>query len=118
MANPSGQKGTKWETAVVNFLAACGLPARRIVKKGSRDEGDLVAEGVPGIAIEAKNCRGQSLAAWVDEAVTEAANAGVPVGVVWHHRRGKASPGDGYVTMSGEHFVKLLKELKWHRERS
>lgn len=117
MANPSGQKGTKWETAVVSFLKACGLLARRVVKRGSKDEGDLVVEDVPGIAIEAKNCRGASLAEWVDEAVREAENAGVPVGVVWHHRRGKASPGDGYVTMSGEHFVKLLKELQWARRQ-
>ena len=117
MSNPSKGKGTDWETALVRFLGECGLPARRKVLAGNKDKGDVEVEGVPGVVIEAKNCKRESLAAWVDEAVTEAENAGIPVGVVWHRRRlspkqQSTSPGDGYVTMTGEHFVKLLRELK------
>lgn len=112
MTNPPKKKGTAWETAVVNFLTACGLLARRRALTGSNDQGDIELPEIGGIVIEAKNCKGQTLAQWVDEAVKEAANAGAPVGVVWHHRRGTASPGGGYVTMSGEHFTRLLRELR------
>jgi hypothetical protein len=117
MSNPAKKKGTSWEVAVVAYLALRGLPARRKVQAGSKDEGDIEVPSVPGIVIEAKNCKGQTLAQWVDEAVAEANNSGVPVGVVWHRRRLSSrlqatNPGTGYVTMSGEHFARLLARLK------
>jgi hypothetical protein len=115
-------KGTAWETAVVNWLGARGLLARRIVRHGSKDEGDIELSDVPGVVIEAKNSKGLSLAEWVDEAVAEAANHAVPVGVVWHRRRKSpklqdTSPGNGYVTMSGDHFARQLEELRALRAR-
>lgn len=119
----SKSKGTAWETAIVRYLAGRGLPARRQPPAGRFDKADLVVEDVPGLVIEAKNRRTRkregeapseksALAEWVDEAVEEAKNAGVPLGVVWHHRYLKKSPGDGYVTMTGDHFVVLLMALK------
>jgi hypothetical protein len=117
MSNPAKKKGTSWEVSVVAYLALRGLPARRKVQAGSKDEGDIEVPSVPGVVIEAKNCKGQTLAQWVDEAVAEADNAKVPVGAVWHRRRlsprlQATDPGTGYVTMSGEHFVRLLTELR------
>lgn len=103
----SKAKGTKWETAIVGYLTGQGFPVERRALTGSQDKGDIA--GLP-LVIEAKNKARTELAAWVDEATTEAANAGVDVGVVWHHRRGKASPGDGFVTMSGATFIKLLQQ--------
>lgn len=125
---PQRNKGTAWETAVVRYLTGRGLPARRKAPSGRFDKADLEMDGLPGIVIEAKNRRvrqreGEApsektdLAQWVDEAVEEAKNAGVPVGVVWHHRNKRSSPGGGYVTMQGDHFVTLLLELKDLRER-
>jgi hypothetical protein len=58
--------------------------------------------------VEAKNCKTTTLAAWVDEAEIERLNDGADVAVVWHHRRGKSNPGDGFVTMSGATLVRLL----------
>jgi hypothetical protein len=101
----SKAKGTAWESAIVAYLNGAGFPVERRTQAGAHDKGDVA--GLP-LVIEAKNCRTTELAAWVDEAVAEARNAGVPVGVVWHHRRGKASPADGFVTMRGEDFVTLL----------
>lgn len=101
----SKQKGTAWESAIVAYLDGAGLPVERRALTGAQDKGDIA--GLP-VAIEAKNCKTAALAAWVDEAAKEAHNARVAVGVVWHHRRGKASPGDGFVTMRGEDFVTLL----------
>jgi len=103
----SKDKGTAWETAICRYLTAEGWPAvERRALNGSTDKGDFA--GLP-VVVEAKNCKTTALAGWVDEATVEAANAGVDVGVVWHHRRGKASPADGFVTMSGAAFVALLK---------
>jgi hypothetical protein len=115
--NAPKQKGTAWETAVVRYLDASGLPARRKALAGSQDEGDIEVPSVPGVVIEAKNCKGQSLAQWVDEVTAEAANAKAVVGAVWHHRRNYASPGKGYVTLSGEHFTGLLSELRELRRK-
>jgi hypothetical protein len=101
----SKAKGTAWESAIVAYLNGAGFPVERRTQAGAHDKGDVA--GLP-LVIEAKNCRATELAAWVDEAQAEARNAGVPVGVVWHHRRGKASPADGFVTMRGEDFLILL----------
>jgi hypothetical protein len=101
----SKAKGTAWESAIVAYLNGAGFPVERRTQAGAHDKGDVA--GLP-LVIEAKNCRAAELAAWVDEAQAEARNAGVPVGVVWHHRRGKASPADGFVTMRGEDFLILL----------
>jgi hypothetical protein len=117
MANPSKAKGTSWETAVVRYLGSRCLRSRRKALTGAFDEADIeVPELADLLVIEAKNCKGQSLAQWVDEAMAEAVNAGVPVGVVWHRRRLSArmqspDPGNGYVTMSGGHFTDLMLEV-------
>lgn len=105
----SKAKGTAWESAIVAYLRGAGFPlAERRALAGAFDQGDVA--GVP-VVIEAKNCKVTELAAWVDEATSEAVNAGVDVGVVWHHRRGKGSPGEGFVTMSGAAFVRLMRTL-------
>ena len=105
--SPARGKGTHAETQVVNYLVDHGFPhAERRALNGSRDRGDIA--GVPGVCIEVKNAARQCLAEWVDEAAEEGGNAGVPVNVVWHKRRGKGSPGQWFVTMTGEQFVKLI----------
>lgn len=101
--------GTAWETAIVGALKQYGFPhAERRRLSGSKDRGDIA--GVPGVAIEAKNTSRVELAAAVDEANVEALNAAVPVGVAWFKRRGKSSPLDGYVVMSGDTFLRLIQE--------
>jgi hypothetical protein len=104
----SKQKGTAWETAICRYLAGNGFPhVERRALTGSQDRGDLA--GIPGVVIEAKNCQRTDLAGWLDEAAIEQANDGADYSAVWHHRRGKASPGEGFVTMSGASFVRLLR---------
>ena len=75
---------------------------------GSKDRGDIT--GIPGVVIEAKNQERHSLAEWLEEALSEAANDGADVAAVWFHRRGKGSPGDGYVLLNGHTFAALLRE--------
>jgi hypothetical protein len=76
--------------------------------QGSRDRGDIA--GLPGVVIEAKNCKQLDLAGWLDETTVEQANAGANVGAVWVKRRGRTNPGAGYVVMAGATFTALLRE--------
>ena len=104
----SKAKGTAWETKIVNHLRGNGFPhAERRTLSGSDDKGDINA--APGLVIEAKNQARHSWAEWLDEAVTEAANADGALGLVWAHRRGKSSPADAYVVMDGATATRLLR---------
>lgn len=106
----SKAKGTKWETAIRQYLTEEGFEGvERRALAGQSDRGDL--GGIPGWVIEAKNCRQMTLSAWVDEAAIEQANDGADYSAVWHHRVGKAHPSSGYVTMTGATFVRILRAV-------
>ena len=105
----SKAKGTAAETAVVRYLREQGFEqAERRALHGTADRGDIA--GVVGTVIEVKNCARMELAGWLAEAAAEADNDGARLGVVWHKRRGKGSPGDWFVTMDGATFVRMLRE--------
>lgn len=103
------QAGTRWESAIVDYLASRGWRhAERRAKTGAHDKGDIT--GVPGVVIEAKDVAKITLSEFLREAQVEAENAGALVGAAWIKRRGKASPGEAYVVMDGETFTHLLRE--------
>jgi hypothetical protein len=107
--NRNKTKGTAAESAVVGYLITHGFPdAERRALNGTQDRGDIA--GVPGVCIEVKNQREFELAGWLDEALREGRMANAPVTVVWHKRRNKGHPGEWYVTMTGEQFVKLIAD--------
>lgn len=110
MTNRSKQKGTAWESAIVDVLTRLEFPAKRVVLHGKEDQGDIHIDGLP-IIIEAKNEKTYKLAEWVEEANKEGDNTH-SLGVVWAHRKGKSNPTDGYVVMDGLTFIKLLMEIK------
>lgn len=117
MTNRSKQKGTAWETAIVNELTRLGFDAKRVVLHGREDQGDIHITGLP-IIIEAKNEKTYKLAQWITEANREADNVAADPnfsietdGVVWAHRQGKANPLHGYVIMDGLTFVHLLNAI-------
>lgn len=104
------KKGTAWESAIVRALRAAGFAGvERRALNGSTDKGDIT--GLPDFVIEAKDQNRITLAEWVDEAEREARNAGELYGVVWAHRKGRASAMDGYVVMSGRTFTRLIGDL-------
>lgn len=110
--NPSGQKGTAWETKIEKLLKEAGYDASRIVKRGAGDCGDIEIRLPPGrVTVEAKNERKYALNEYVEEAAKESENAGTMFGVAWVHRARKASPADGYVIMSGAQFIEILRIL-------
>lgn len=106
----SKAKGTAWESAIVAYLREHGAPhAERRTLTGAKDKGDI--SGIPGLVIEAKNAARADWATWVDEATKEATNvAPGTLGVVWAKRRGRTSPADGYVMLTGAQLVTLLAE--------
>lgn len=109
MVNKPKIRGTRWESAIVAYLRENGWPhAERRTLTGGKDRGDIA--GVVSVVIEAKDCKAITLASFLDEANTEAANDNADLGVAWIKRRGKASPADGYVVMDGATFVGLLEE--------
>ena len=111
MVNRSKKKGTAQETAIVNWLNDIGIRARRVTLSGANDKGDIELLDFP-VIIEAKNEKRMTLSEYVDEANREGDNAGNKIGIVWHKRRGKASPGQHYVTMDGNQLVNLLRLIK------
>jgi len=105
----SKRKGTAAESQVVQALHEAGfVHAERRALRGAADCGDIT--GIPGVVLEVKACREQTLAKWIDEVEVERANAGAEFGVLWHKRRGRLRPESWYVTMTGETFVLLLQQ--------
>lgn len=102
--NPSKQKGTAFETAIVRWLELRGTDAKRIVLHGNKDQGDIDAGEVN---FEAKNCNAISLSTWIKEAEVESANAGKPV-VVVAKRKGLSDPGKSYVITTLDTFMDLV----------
>lgn len=108
--NKSKRKGTAAETAVVTYLQDNGFPSvERRSLSGANDRGDIA--GLRDFIVEVKDHARMDLAGWVEEARVERINANAEHAVVWHKRRGRGSPGDWYVTMTGEDFLRLLSRL-------
>ncbi len=106
------QKGTAWETATVTTCAEAGLPATRVPLAGTGDKGDVhVTAGPYKIVVQNKNEQRMAVAEYVDQANTQCSNAAGDFGVAWVHRRGKASPVDGYVMMDGATWLRVMAAL-------
>ncbi len=108
MVNRPKIKGTSFETLVVKALQRAGWKhAERRALNGATDKGDIA--GVAGVVIECKNVNKLAFGPWLREAHTEAHNANADFGVLWAKRRGYSEAEDGFVVMSGETFMRLLK---------
>lgn len=96
MANPSKQKGTAAETAVVRYLRANGFDqAERLALHGGKDIGDIRA--CPGVIIEVKHWATYTdtdIVRWMCETTTERNNANADVGILVVRRGGKGNPAD------------------------
>lgn len=113
MANPSKRKGTSFEVLIRDYLIEEMDDDRimRLAQAGAKDGGDIANLRVCGekIAVECKDVKILSLPGGVDEAIKEAGNIGATIGVLIHKRRGKGQAKDQIVSMSAEHFIRLLK---------
>jgi Holliday junction resolvase len=104
----SKQRGTAFETLVLQQFKEHYPSAIRSPLSGAADRGDIYIFEENRYAIECKNVARMDLSGWVGEAEVEAANAGKQVGVVVHKRKGKGQPAEQYVTMTLGSFLTLV----------
>lgn len=109
-ANPSKQKGTAWESAIVGYLREHHDPGvRRNVQMGARDIGDI--DGYYLHALEAKAEKTITLADYIAQANRERINAGMPFGCAVVKRRMKGV-ADGYVVRDLRTDVRLMNRFR------
>lgn len=117
MSNPSKQKGTAFETAVVNYLDAAGIPVRRNPPAGSKDVGDISTTDGDWI-IECKNTKRIDLAGACDELTDEVFNANVKRKSVFAVRgvaivkRTRKNISEAYCVMPLREFVEVLRRVE------
>lgn len=111
--NKQKQKGTAFETAVVNYLQSCTQNhIERRTLSGSNDKGDVTGvyiDGLP-VVVECKACTRLEVPKWLREAAVERDNAKAAVGVVVSKRQGvgNANMGEQLVMMTLDDFTKLI----------
>lgn len=111
MTNRSKQKGTAYETELVQYLRARGwVHAERRTLAGSNDKGDI--SGLIGIVIEAKACKTFDLPGWLNELEAEVQNANADLGFVFVRRRGTSDRGRDYCVMTVEQATAILARLE------
>lgn len=99
------RKGSAFRRLIQSYLEAHGFACEF---RGIGDTGDDITARRYDVvlSVECKNRARMELAAWVDQAVEQAPLGQVPV--VIHKRRGKAHPGDQYVTLTLDDFLALV----------
>lgn len=104
-------KGTRWESAVVAFLNACGVRAYRPAQSGFADQGDV--HGVSPFILQCKDWRDvtSALREGVDGAQVQAVNAGERYGVAVV-KRARKPVGEAYAVMHLEDFAALILDLR------
>jgi len=105
MSHPSKIRGTRWESACRDWLTEHGIRAFRPALHGGKDRGDLF--GVEGWTLQCRDTAKIDLAGAVDDARTQADNAGTPWFAAIVKRRRK-SVGAAYVVMSLEQWAALV----------
>ena len=112
MTNPSGNKGTKGETARVKYLVARGWKyATRIPKTGNRDKGDLILDQAVPVVIESKETKGFTPSSFLAELEAEIANANGEFGFVIAKKRGTTDVGQYYALTSVERMMWLVEQV-------
>lgn len=106
MSHPSKVRGTRWESAVRDWLTEHGYPAFRPALHGAIDKGDLF--GIAQTTIQCRDTAKIDLASAVDDAAEQAKNAGTEhfVAIVKRRRKGV---GQAYVVTTLERWVETLK---------
>jgi hypothetical protein len=98
------QKGTTWETAVVDYLNSAGVGCMRRPLSGSLDKSDIIIFSDPTVAVECKDHKAITLSTFVDELKAEMSNLGSRLGfcVV---KRARKPVSEAYVVLPLSVFV-------------
>jgi hypothetical protein len=112
MVNPSKDKGTKAETAVVRYLKSVGYPnVERRALSGKYDRGDI--SGIPGVVISVKDVAARSLLPkFLEELRVMVATDNADFGVLWWKNRGKSSPAQWDVFIPHDYFFEQTVATK------
>lgn len=97
----SRTKGKRWELACRKALTALGIPCRA-PQPGEAGDDIIILAGYSRLSIEAKDQARDCLPQWVDQAARQAGEH--RIGIVWHKRRGKPDPLDGFITLRARDF--------------
>ena len=108
MANPSGRKGSAWETAVAEYLKEEFPMVERRVKNGRLDRGDIT--GIPNVVIECKAERVIDIPGYLGELELEMENDGAAFGFVFIKNR-RHGTEDGYAVCSIKHARNIIVNL-------
>lgn len=103
----SKQKGTGFESLLLDAWRPYHPDVTRTPPAGSRDVGDLRWNGQLYV-VEAKNCSRMDLAGWAAEAAVEAVNAGMDGWIVAHKRRGVGASREQWVTTTVGTFLDIV----------
>lgn len=105
----TNRKGPEYETLVTNWFKGHGWPhAKRIVKEGAKDKGDVaLGDGIP-VTIECKNEKGLKLSEGQRELKVEMANNDHRWGFTIHKRPGIGNVGQHYAVLPVEVLMEIL----------
>jgi hypothetical protein len=109
VSNPSKQKGTAFETAVVEFLKPHFPTVERRALHGNTDKGDIA--GIEGWTFELKNRKTLDVGGAVDEATLEAMNANTPYGVAIIKRPRRGDVAHAFAVMPLAQLVTIIHAL-------
>ena len=104
----SRRKGRAWENTVTAWLRNNGFPSVERNEYLNAQAGDIL--GIPGWSLECKNGARIELAAWTDQAATQAETAGAEHYAVIAKRKGTTDAGKAYVVMPLEVFAAWMTE--------
>jgi hypothetical protein len=103
------RRGNKAEQDVAAFLRANGIQAQTSRSAQGFQGGSDIITSLP-LAIEVKDHARLDLSGWWTQATMNALPDELPV--LWHKRRGYASPSAWWTTFDGETLVRLLRMLR------
>jgi len=115
MSNPSKQKGTAFETAVVEFLKPHFPTVERRALHGNTDKGDIA--GIPEWTFELKNRKTLDVGGAVDEATLEAMNANTAYGVAIIKRPRRGDVAHSFAVMPLAQLVTIIHALQYRKAR-
>lgn len=114
MTNRHKAKGDRFELAITEHVNGAGVEARRTRAGYERDYGDIhLAPGVaaPLAILQCKNERRIDLAGYVRATEAQRLEAGAEHGATVVKRPGVAAPGEQYVVLTLDGYLKLVKAV-------
>jgi hypothetical protein len=109
MPNANKAKGTRFESAVRDFINSVGVNRATRVAQAGEDVGDVHVNGM--FALQCKDVTASNYSKWIVDAKEQARAAKVPFSAVVHKRR-QRKVGEAYVVMDLDTFTDIAARLE------